>query len=201
MNFEKEEITKKIYFLCLLFLLATQMWLYETYSQNKRRVFALEQLEKSFLKELPDTLNFPNNLIDLESGKTIELDTLITKKIKILNFLNPGCFKCIEILPNWENFVDQYIENDSLGFLFIASGTSRKYLYYMIKRRMKFKYSVLYDSLNIMKALNDSLTVPSTIMVGINNDVVLAGSPILHPDLKSSYVEKINLLIQNNNRN
>lgn len=192
--FKQKTILAKLLFFCLIGLIASQMWFYDILSEDKKKIIAVDKLAQSYLRGLPSHIKFPENMVDLETGKMIKLDTVSTKHFKIINFINPGCFKCIEILPGWQNFIDSYYENNSLEFLFIATGPSRNYLNYMIKRRMKFKYPVLYDSQNVMHILNDSLQIPSTIMLNNNNDVLLAGSPILHSDLKQLYIEKIKSL-------
>jgi len=197
-NLKNNLLKNKVAFLLLLCFLVTQLWLFDSLVNKKEDALAIERFESLYLKKLPKNINFPEFLIDAKTGEKVEMSTILEGKVKLLNFMNTGCYKCIENLPDWDVYVNEYKDQDSLEFVFIALAPTRKYLKYMLIRQKELHFRVFYDSLNSIGKLNKITEIHATMLLDKNNNVVLGGSPILHKRLMTLYFEKIqNMLAEN----
>ncbi len=167
------------------------MWLLKGKQSNDSK----SKSARSPAKWTPSYIQFPEHLTDAMTGDSINLDPIINNRIKVLILLNTGCYRCIEDLPKWEEFIGEFPNQDQIQFVFIAQAPTRKYLEYMITRRAQIHQPVFYDSLNFVGRTNHIHEIPTTMLLDQKNKVVLAGSPILHPELKTMYHDNIENLL------
>jgi len=197
LNVKKNDVANKLIFLSLISLLVAQLFFYDSRMTQKINTLAVNAIVSYYKKTLPDIIYLPDSLIDAKTGDIVEIKYLLKNKVKILNLLNTGCYKCIEILPNWDLFIKEFAHQDSVSFLFIASAPTRKYLKNILTHRMNLGFQVLYDSLNVLGKSNHINENPLTMLLDQNNKVILGGSPILHSKLKPLYIKKIKNLLKN----
>lgn len=149
-----------------------------------------------YAKTFSQQIVFPDSLINLKNSKTVNVNRRYSNKLKILNFISLRCKTCVDNLSGWEKYKNSFKDRTSLAFIFIASSIPQKYAQYILKEEVKFDLVVYYDKKRIILKENIIPEVPSTLLLDQKNNVVFAGSPILHVELREIYKNRIDSLLE-----
>jgi len=149
---------------------------------------------RQYTKTFPREINMKVELPLLRTGATVDLGALTAGKTTILSFLSFTCYQCLQDLHKWMELDKELQVAENVKLIFIASGPSRQYVMTLFNRYPKFSLPVLYDSTESIVRSNNIPEVPATVLLNTSGQVVLAGSPVLRPEVHDMYVEYLNNL-------
>lgn len=187
-------------FLLLTAILVFQLYLLNTQQAASGTAVDIEAQYIEYTRKFPRQITLDHVLVDLETGAPVHLAPRVAGKNVILTFMSLTCYQCSQDLPNWVPYQQELESYRDVALVFVVTGPSRRYINHMLRRHPAFTLPVLFDSTNTLVEANGIPEVPATLLLDQQRRVLVAGSPILRPEVRRMYQAHIERLASEQGR-
>ena len=175
---------------CLILIQITLLLLMGCDDQNKEeQKKKIEATVKNYYKK---KIIFPDSLFVYQKDTIRIMDSILlkNKKFKILSFISGKCNPCIQELIEWETFLNEIDKFDNVQIFFVIQSIDHKYFIQMFKQEIPYKYSLVFDPNNEFLKNNKLISgkIFQTMLLNIENKIIITGNPIYSEDLKKLYM-------------
>jgi hypothetical protein len=116
------------------------------------------------------------------NNKNFYLEDLIYRNKKVLVYIDGNCGKCVSELTYWQNFMQEFSNDTTIGFVYIISSDNIFQTVYNLKRS-NFNAPLFYDKNGLFFSTNQFSYDKNfqSMILNKSNEVIFIGSPLLHP--------------------